>query len=83
MMKIQRAKRFVASWSNTVIALYLRVGQLSCMFQYYAMLSGGKCARLFGFRSEGGGGGGGRGGTSNPFIDRNAVKEAGGPGGGG
>lgn len=55
------------------------------MFQYYAMLSGGKCARLFGFRSEGGGGGGGggRGGTSNPFIDRNAVKEAGGPGGGG
>lgn len=52
------------------------------MFQYYAMLSGGKCARLFGFRSEGGGGGGRRGGTSNPFIDRNAVKEAGGPGGG-
>ena len=51
------------------------------MFQYYAMLSGGKCARLFGFRSEGGGGGGGRGGTSNPFIDRNAVKEAGVPGG--
>ena len=53
------------------------------MFQYYAMLSGGKCARPFGFRSEGGGGGGGRGGTSNRFIDRNAVKEAGGTGGGG
>ena len=26
---------------------------MSCIFQYYAMLSGGTCARLFGFRSEG------------------------------